>query len=208
MRLSVEMRRAGHGRSCRSKTPALPAIGQQPGEMGSALPPSSLYLPSRPHSNASSGEDRSRSSSPEDPKARTRSVSAQNLGPGAPTDDRLDLNEVARQRSSFGGSMGGSMDAQSSCHSESGYTHTAAHLSFTELKHHKQKNLAAGLMALRDSLLPKHERRITGDSAGDVEFGSPRDFVSLEQSKYIPSGSLEKFSGALPMIRISTDYRL
>ena len=105
---------------------------------------------------------------------------------------------MARMRSSLGGSVG----SYSSCHSESGYTHTAAHLSFTEIKRQKQKNLAAGLSALRDSLLPDTENVKTC-----TEAKSQRDFVSLEDTTYVPSGSLDNIRLALPQLRMSTDYR-
>ena len=208
MRLSTELRRAGHGRCARSKAPALPIPGQlgRPSSTPTpGLPPSTLYHSSRPISNASSSDERGQSGFSDCAKSgapkHSRSISAGSSRPGAPnqvTDDRLGLTEVARLRSSFGGSVG----SYSSCHSESGYTHTAAHLSFTELKRHKQKNLAAGLSALRDSLLPVSQGIYTRSEA-DV----PQDFVSLEHLQYVPSGSIEKIGCTLPQLRISTDYQ-
>ena len=105
---------------------------------------------------------------------------------------------MARMRSSLGGSVG----SYSSCHSESGYTHTAVHLSFTEIKRQKQKNLAVGLSALRDSLLPDTER-FTTCAVAKLQ----REFVSLEDTPYVPRGSLENIRLALPQLRMSTDYR-
>ena len=206
MRLSTELRRAGHGRCARSKAPALPAPGQlgRPSPAPTpSLPPSTLYHGSRPTSNASSCDERGQSGSSDRAKSGAPKHPRSTSGgrPGAlnqATDDRLGLTEVAHQRSSFGGSFG----SYTSCHSESGYTHTAAHLSFTELKRYKQKNLAAGLSALRDSLLPESQGMYTRSEA-DV----PQDVVTLEHSKYIPSGSIEKIGCTLPQLRISTDYR-
>ena len=100
--------------------------------------------------------------------------------------------------------MGGSLGGRSS-HSESGYTHTAVHLSFTEIKAHKQKNLAAGLVALRESLLP-HAERMSLLRSGSLSSGnSPRDYVSLGQHIYIPSGSIEKIALKLPQIKTSVE---
>lgn len=113
-------------------------------------------------------------------------------------DDRLGINEMARMRSSLGGSVG----SYSSCHSESGYTHTAAHLSFTEIKRQKQKRLAASLSALRNSLMPDTESVKTC-----AEAKTQRDCVSLEDTTYVPSRSLENIRLALPQLRMSTDYR-
>jgi hypothetical protein len=106
---------------------------------------------------------------------------------------------VARQRSSLGGSVG----SYGRCHSESGYTHTAAHLSFAKSKRHKQKSLAAGLSALNNSLLPE-SRGMCSRSEADM----PQDFVPPEHSQYAPRGSIEKIACTLPQLRIFTDHQV
>ena len=200
MRLSIEVRRAGL-----TSKPRAPGLGQPaPAQAKPAgLPPSLLYQSSRPHSASSSGDKGSRSGSGERPQKDTQQPlgskgSSKHLS-ASPGDDRLGLNEVARMK----GSLGGSVGSYSGIHSESGFTHTAAHLSFTEIKQQKSKNLAAGLSALRDSLLPETER-----VNSCTETRSNREFVSLADTKYVPSGSLEKMSSALPQIRVSSScYR-
>lgn len=221
LRVSMELSRAAHGRNSRSLAPGLPTVPSMPrprcsshAQQPSKLPPSMLYQSSRPDSSkAGSNAGCSRSSSPNGAKAGTNVTLALPSGPGQPTDDRLGLSEVSRRQrgsrgssvggGSFGGSMGGSLGGRSSCHSESGYTHTAVHLSFTEIKAHKQKNLAAGLVALRDSLLPLAERTRSGSlSTGN----SPREYLSLDhQHIYIPSGSIERIALKLPQIKVSMD---
>ncbi len=203
IRLSIEVRRAtltGKPRAPGAGQPA-PAHAKPAG-----LPPSLLYTSSRPQSGGSSGDAGSRGGSgerlqkdaqkPLGAKGSSKALSASSGG-----DDRLGLNEVALRRQK--GSLGGSVGSYSSCHSESGFTHTAAHLSFTELKQQKSKNLAVGLSAQRDSLLPETERINSCTEATPT-----RDFVSLEDTRYIPSGSLEKVAIALPQIRVSSScYR-
>ena len=218
LRVSMELSRAVHGRNARSLAPGLPTVPSLPrprcsshGQQPSKLPPSMLYQSSRPDSSkAGHYAGGSRSSSPHGADASTYAALALPSGLGQPTDDRLGLSEVSRRQrgsrgssiggGSFGGSMGGSLGGRSSCHSESGYTHTAVHLSFTEIKAQKQKNLAAGLVALRDSLLPLAERTRSGSlSTGN----SPREYLSLDhQPIYIPSGSIERIALKLPQIKV------
>lgn len=201
IRFSVEVRRAGL-----TGKPRVPGNGQ-PAPMQAkpaGLPPSLLYQSSRPHSAGSSGDKGSRSGSGERPQKDTQKHlgskgSSKLLSASSGGDDRLGLIEVARMK----GSLGGAVGSYSGSHSESGFTHTAAHLSFTEIKQQNSKNLAAGFSALRDSLLPETER-----VNSCTEARSNREFVSLEDTKYVPSGSLEKMSGALPQIRVSSSgYR-
>ena len=215
LRVNMELSRAAHGRNSRFSAAGLPAVPSMPrprcsshAQQPSKLPPSTLYQPScLDSSKASRSAGCSRSSTPNGANAGIHATLALPGGLGQPTDDRLGLNEVSRRQfgskgSSVGGSMGGSLGGRSSCHSESGYTHTAAHLSFTEIKAHKQKNLAAGLVALRESLLPLAERTRSGSlSTGN----SPRQSVSLDQHGYIPSGSIERIALKLPQIKVSMD---
>lgn len=203
IRLSIEVRRAtltGKPRAPSSGQPA-PAHAKPAG-----LPPSALYQSSWPRSGGSSGDAGSRGGSGErllkdGQKPLGSKGSSKTLSTSSGGDDRLGLNEVAMRRQK--GSLGGYVGSYSSCHSESGFTHTAAHLSFTEIKQQKSKNLAVGLSALRDSLLPETQRINSCTEATPT-----RDFVSLEDTTYIPSGSLEKVAIALPQIRVSSScYR-
>ena len=190
MRLSIEVRRAGLTGKPRAPSSGQPAAAH-PKPAG--LPPSLLYQGSRPQSDGSSG-DRGRSGERSQKDVR-KDLGGKRVSASPCIDDRLGLNEVARLKDSMGGSVG----SYTSCHSESGFTHTAAHLSFTEIKQQKSKNLAAGLSALRDSLLPETER-----INSCTEARATRDFVSLEDAKYVPSGSLEKLGSRLPQIRLSS----
>ena len=221
LRVSMELSRAVHGRNSRSFAPGLPIMPAMPrpmcsshAQLPSKLPPSLLYQPSHPGSKASShaGCSRSSSSSPDAASTGIHATVTLPGGPGQPTDDRLGLTEVSRSQrgtggSSLGGSMGESVGGRSSCHSESGYTHTAAHLSFTEIKAHKQKKMAAGLVALRESLLP-HAERMSLMRSGSLSSGnSPRDYCSLGQHIYMPSGSIERIALRLPQIKTSLECR-
>ena len=203
IRLSIEVRRAtltGKPRATGAGQPA--AAHAKP----AGLPPSLLYQSARPQSGGSSGDAGSRGGSGERLQKNAQKLlsgkgSGKTLSATSGGDDRLGLNEVALRRQK--GSLGGSVGSYSSCHSESGFTHTAAHLSFTEIKQQKSKNLAVGLSALRDSLLPDTERINSYTEATPTQ-----DFVSLEDTTYIPSGSLEKVATALPQIRVSSScYR-
>ena len=197
MRLSIEVRRAGLTGKPRAPGPGQPAL-VHPKPAG--LPPSLLYQGSPSQSGGSSGDGGGRGRSGERSQKDMRKhlgskSSSKNLSASPCVDDRLGLNEVARMKDSMGGSVG----SYTSCHSESGFTHTAAHLSFTEIKQQKSKNLAAGLSVLQESLLPETER-----INSCTEARADRDFVSIGDAKYVPSGSLEKMGSTLPQIRISS----